>query len=35
MCIEVDFTYDEVIFEVIDKILKVFKEEGYIMLRYF
>lgn len=35
MCTEADFTYDEATFEVTDKILKAFKEEGYIMLRYF
>lgn len=35
MSTEADFTYDEATFEVTDKILKAFKEEGYIMLRYF
>lgn len=30
-----DFTYDEATFEVTDEILKAFKEQGYIVLRYF
>lgn len=33
MCTEADFTYDEATFEVTDKILKAFTEQGYIMLR--